>query len=411
MLSETFSTIRVDEIYVKRNERIRKTISEDAVDDLAASIIRCGGLIHPIVIDRENTLIAGETRLRAIKKLGWERIAFQYFDSLDEREQLLIELEENVKRKDIEWKEKCDAMLKFHNIQIAAESDWTVTKTAEAMGYSVSQVSSILGVAEELEKGNKLVLAAPKLTTAKAIVARAKERQQHDMANVIADTAGPKKTDTILQMDFKVWAEAYAGPKFNLVHCDFPYGINFQSTGQGAVKEFGAYKDSPRIYWELLDTMLDNIDSIFAESAHLIFWFAMNNYAETFERLSEYFVVDPFPLIWYKSDNTGILPDFNRGPRRVYETAFFCARGDRKIIQAVSNLFGAPAIKTIHANEKNETMLRHFFRMCVDENTRMLDPTCGSGTAVRAAKAMGSQEVLGLEIDPEFANAARAAMK
>ena len=411
MLSEVFSTIRVEEIYVKRNERIRKTVSEDAVEELAASILRCGGLIHPIVIDRENTLVAGETRLRAVKKLGWERITFQYLDSLDEKEQLLIELEENVKRKDLDWKDKCDALLKFHNLQKENDPDWTVTQTAEAMGYSISSISSMLGVAEEVNKGNRLVLNAPKLSTAKAIVARAKERQQHDMVNSIVQTAGPATSNTILQADFKVWAEAYAGPRFNLVHCDFPYGINFQDTGQGAVKEFGAYKDKPRIYWELLETMLDNIDSIFAESAHLIFWFAMNNYQETVDLLSEHFVVDPFPLIWHKNDGTGMLPDFNRGPRRVYETALFCARGDRKIVTAVANLFAAPPIKTIHANEKNESMLRHFFRMCVDENTRMLDPTCGSGTAVRAAKGMGAREVLGLEIDPEFANAARAAMK
>ena len=47
-------------------------------------------------------------------------------------------------------------------------------------------------------------------------------------------------------------------------------------------------------------------------------------------------------------------------------------------------------------------MLRHFFRMTVDSHCRMLDPTMGSGWAVRVAEEMGAEYVLGLEIDEEF---------
>jgi tRNA G10 N-methylase Trm11 len=47
--------------------------------------------------------------------------------------------------------------------------------------------------------------------------------------------------------------------------------------------------------------------------------------------------------------------------------------------------------------------------MVVDENTRLLDPTCGSGSALRAADRMGAASVLGLEVNPEFASNARRA--
>ena len=49
--------------------------------------------------------------------------------------------------------------------------------------------------------------------------------------------------------------------------------------------------------------------------------------------------------------------------------------------------------------EKSQAMLEHFMRMVVDEGTRMLDPTCGSGSALRAADRLGAREVLGLERD------------
>jgi DNA modification methylase len=51
-------------------------------------------------------------------------------------------------------------------------------------------------------------------------------------------------------------------------------------------------------------------------------------------------------------------------------------------------------------------MLEHFFRMLVDENTRLLDPTCGSGSALRAARSLGAKDYLGIEANPDFAREA-----
>jgi len=119
----------------------------------------------------------------------------------------------------------------------------------------------------------------------------------------------------------------------------------------------------------------------------------------------------PVPLTWMKTDNKGILPDPKRGPRQITETALMASRGDRHIIRAVSNAYGAPTTKENHQSEKPEPMLRHFFQMFVDENTRMFDPTCGSGSALRAAESLGAKQVLGLEINPDYAEAARIALR
>ena len=412
MLSAEFSTIRVEDVIVNRSSRIRKKITEEDILEMAASITRCGGLIHPIVIDRDNVLCAGERRLSGVRHLGWDRIPFQYLDTLSEREQLMIELEENVRRKDLDWKDKCDALLKFHELQRTEQESWALEDTAKAVGYSTAAASNMLTVAREVEAGNALVIAAPKFSTARAIVARKQEREASDMAaNIKAAVKAPTSSNEILVTSFLDWAPKYSGPQFNFIHCDFPYGINFQNTGQGAVAEHGDYEDSEDVYWELLDCLITHIDKLMAESSHLIFWFAMNYYQKTFERLTQHFRVDPYPLIWFKSDNTGILPDFNRGPRRVYETAFFCSRGDRKVVQAVANAVGFPVTKVVgHASEKSQPMLEHFFRMVVDSNTRMLDPTCGSGSALRAAKKMGAQSILGLERDETFAKDALRAL-
>jgi len=71
----------------------------------------------------------------------------------------------------------------------------------------------------------------------------------------------------------------------------------------------------------------------------------------------------------------------------------------------------APTVKGRHMSEKPAEMLRHFFRMIVSEHTMMLDPTCGSGSALRAAQSLMSRRVLGLEANPEFAALARLALE
>src|SRR5262245_9408023 len=147
-----------------------------------------------------------------------------------------------------------------------------------------------------------------------------------------------------------------------------------------------------------------------------MFWFAMRKgskrlYEMTCTRLERMgWDINPLPLIWMKTDGAGIIPDPERGPRQIYETCFLGSRGDRKIVRAVANAYGAPTVRDQHMSEKPEPMLRHFFGMLVDENTVMLDPTCGSGSALRAAESLGAKYVLGLEIDPEFAARARDAL-
>jgi len=145
-------------------------------------------------------------------------------------------------------------------------------------------------------------------------------------------------------------------------------------------------------------------------SGHLVFWFSMKYYSETLSYFATHapsLTIDPFPLIWGKSDNVGVLPDSERGPRRVYETALFASRNDRKIIRSVGNFHSAPTSKKIHPSEKPIPMLGHFFRMLVDGGTNFLDPTCGSGNSLIAAEAAGAERVMGLELDKGFAEAAK----
>jgi len=63
--------------------------------------MRVHGLIHPIVVDAKKRLVAGGRRLEAAKQLGWTEIEVRYLGDLSEYERRTIEIEENVRRKDL----------------------------------------------------------------------------------------------------------------------------------------------------------------------------------------------------------------------------------------------------------------------------------------------------------------------
>lgn len=408
MLTGEFGTIALTDVFVDRANRIRRQLSPTGLADLVESV-RTHGLMHPIVLHREgNTLIAGENRLEAFRALGYTHIPFQYAEDLDESERLALEFEENVKRSDLPWQDRCDALLKLHELKLAADPTWTVTDTAKAVGFSQSSISAQLLVARKIASGDVKVSAAKDYSVAKGIAVRQQERAQ---ADELIDVAPDPSAAPILTADFTEWVTDYAGPPFNLIHCDFPYGIDAQNFQQGgSVDAYGDYADDQETYFNLLATLCAHKEKLLGGSGHLVFWFSLRHYAKTFAALSEHFRVDPYPLVWHKSDNKGFLPDSTRSARRIYETAFLCSFGDRKILSAVANLFSAPVTRVAeHMSEKSQPMLQHFFRMFVDGDTRMLDPTCGSGSALRAARALGAKSVLGLERDAAYADNARRA--
>lgn len=407
MPSAEFRSFPLSDIVVLRESRSRREISSAAIMDMADSLARIG-LINPIVIQRDGTLIAGETRYLAAKHLGWTHLSVQFADELDPRELLSIEIEENVKRTDLPWQDRVAAVQHYHELQIELDPTWTQEATGKALGFKLQTVKEYLGVARAIASGNERVAEAPRYSIARGIVTRENSRARADQVDLIPEM---ETEERVLNVDFHQWIASYAGAPFNLLHCDFPYGIDAGAFNQGAGSSLGHYADTPETYFGLLDCLISNRERLLGDSGHVLFWFSMKWYQATLDKLAKAFWVDPYPMVWFKNDNRGTLPWPDKSARRVYEVAFLCSHGDRKIIRSVSNVFAAPLGEREHMSEKNETMLKHFLGMFVDKNTRMLDPTCGSGSALRAAEALGAKKVLGLEINGEYANNARRALR
>lgn len=150
------------------------------------------------------------------------------------------------------------------------------------------------------------------------------------------------------------------------------------------------------------------------DQCHMIFWFDMVHYSaliDAFTREGGWKLAQPYPLVWDKN-YTGVASDPKRRPRHCYETAFLFSRGDRKLVN-LDNDIGAAKLEgeKLHTSQKPQAILTKWLKLVVDEHSAVLDPTCGSGSALIAALSVGAERVLGLEIDRSNADVATTLLK
>lgn len=464
--------VDISAIQVQREARQRQ--GELDLESLAESIKR-NGLINPIVLTRGLVLVAGERRLTACKQLGLASIPARFVEDLDSVDLQILELEENIKRKDLDWQDIVRGVARIHTLYLTKDPDWTQAETARECNMSQGNIGMYVRVAATLDDPSHPL--HQRVTTAGGIregynaLARRDSRiagaaldelvgspvplplgnqplaERVEIVKVVnhgtgetvtsyvhVDKGGARqevpeakakelqqkfKTDPprpfsgILNESFLDWAPRYTGPRFNLIHCDFPYGANLfdGSQGRGAEPSAG-YTDTAEVYDQLIEALCANLDRLMSLSGHMMFWLSadtriINDTILKFNKLAPSLSFHKFPLVWFKSDNAGIASDPTHGPRHVYEVCLLASRSKRQIVRVKADAHSAPTDKRLHPSTKPEPVLKHFFEMLVDENTTMLDPTCGSGASLRAAEALGASHTLGLEIDPDFAKAAQ----
>jgi DNA modification methylase len=437
--------IPVDAVNVPA-DRIRELDQERAAA-LAIRIARYG-LLHPITVIEDGEgkfiLIAGRHRLEAFVINQQKNIPASILDLSDPTDRLIVEYEENVRRKDLSWQDNCLYVLSIHEARCNLDEEWNSEKTAEDLAISDSAISRYLNVGRAIRENDVEICEAQNLSAANAILERRYRRSVDREISDFVEAGGtldvleemlagvpsitspsrgvpklpsaekairPAKMD-IHVGDFFTWAPEYSGPKSDFIHLDPPYGISHDESDQGGARHWNAYEDTPEIFWKFLNTLVDNQDNLMQPKCHIMLWFTMNFYRDilAFFEKQKGFKVLPHPLIWYKSDNTGIVPDPLREGRRVYETALVISRGDRLIRKSASNLAAFPANKhaTDHISEKPRGMLSQFFRMFVEPgDTTFLDVCCGSGSSVVAAAFHRAKHLYALDLDDRNVETAR----
>jgi ParB family chromosome partitioning protein len=98
---------------IKIEDRVRGSFGDlrELVDSM-----RQRGLINPITIESDGTLIAGERRLRAARELGWTEVAAHVWKEDAAEELLAVEIEENTCRQQLTLTEAEHAWQRYRKL-------------------------------------------------------------------------------------------------------------------------------------------------------------------------------------------------------------------------------------------------------------------------------------------------------
>jgi hypothetical protein len=185
---------------------------EDLGDIAAlATSIATWGLLHPIVVDADSNLIAGERRLRACESLGYVDVPVRYLGTLTATERREIELEENLRRKDLTAYERSKALVERTEIakEVLPQSGKSIGRPPRA-GVSQEALSDYIGTPRQtLEKAEQHVetaesypfMQAPDwkqyhVLQARESLSKLPEAERPDAVALVAHAVAPPQTIT-----------------------------------------------------------------------------------------------------------------------------------------------------------------------------------------------------------------------
>jgi ParB family transcriptional regulator, chromosome partitioning protein len=157
----------------------RQEFNERELDELAASLGE-HGLLQPIIVRPKGNgfeIVAGERRMRAAKRLGWESIP-ALIRPVDDRASLTLALVENLQRADLNPIEEAEGYQ-----QLIDEFGLTQQQIADAVGKDRSTIANALRL-QQLPASIRAMLTAGQLTMghARALLAVEGETARLELA-------------------------------------------------------------------------------------------------------------------------------------------------------------------------------------------------------------------------------------
>ena len=148
-MNEFYQTAIINLANIHIGERFREDYG-----DLSAMqrSIKKHGLINPVTvttdvsedISEDYALVAGGRRISALAEMGQMEIPCRIYDHpLSDLEIRSIELEENLQRKALDWKEQVKLQQEIYNLQVAIHGEKTST-APDAKGFSLTDTAKLL---------------------------------------------------------------------------------------------------------------------------------------------------------------------------------------------------------------------------------------------------------------------------
>lgn len=381
-------------------ERARKELGD--IDELTKSIL-IKGQITPILITRDNELIAGERRLRACQSIGIPVHAI-YREDVDDITMKELELEENIQRKDMEWQERISLTKAITDLKQEkygkkgagkGQEGWSLGDTANLMGKSKGSAAQDMELANAMER-LPVLKKAKTADDAKKLLRKMEEELL--IAELLKRDDNKAHTeaanDYILEDAFKELPKVDSESK-DFADVDTPYGIDLgnvkkSQTGTEGLKKIGNYQEWDKdIYMDCCHTVAKEVFRILKPNSFCTWWFGMNYYEPLKNMLAAVgFSLDPIPALWYagaKAAQTN-QPQIILG--KSYDTFFLMRKGNPVLAKpGRHNVFEHPKVDAhnkIHPTEKPLPLYEEIVKMILFPGATGIVPFLGSGNTLRA---------------------------
>lgn len=418
--------------------RQRTNIATGPLNELKESILTVGLLNPPVCWQNGEgkwELVAGERRFRALTEISNEHKTYHcgtelvptgsiaitplgdYLDSIGRFE---AELAENVHRVDLEWPDRMRAYAALHAMRLKANPKHTITATATELAAKTGSsptsrhLNTVVHQAIVLDQHLHNPAVARARNAAEALTIVYKQEEERALAALIKRqiAAVPKGTAAIeiRNADLFDLLPKLDAATFDLIIADPPYGIDAAGPGfrQRTVHHHN-YKDD-------LDTAKAMAQTILTEGFRLtkpranIFIFCDIDVFPWLKLTAANMGWNVFrrPFVWMKSESEGLAPWGGQGPRITTEFIFYATKGQRGLNASPVDVFDDRRVSRTtrtHAAEKPVSLLRSIISCASLPGERVLDPCCGSGSTLVAAKEL-QRTGLGIEKDPDYYNTA-----
>lgn len=346
--------------------------NDKAVKDVAESIKQCG-YIAPIIVDENNVILAGHTRYKALKKLGYKEVTVRKVSGLTEEQKRKYRLLDNKTNELAEWdfeklKDEIDG-LDFSEFDI----DWGIEEDTETISVIEDAPIEIDNTREPITKLGDIY-------------------QLGEQRLMCGDSTSKENLACLM-----------GGQQADMILSDPPYGMRLDTDFSGAVGSLGRKRgtrgnkydkvigDNDDFKPELITTFFDN----FAYCKE-VFLFGADYFAEFLPCKN-----DGSWLVWDKrkeSQADAIGSEFeliwskNKHKRRMLRHDWF---------GFLSSQNAKDAQHRVHPTQKPVTLLVDIINQWGDGCDVIVDLYGGSGSTLIACEQL-SRKCYCMELDPQY---------
>lgn len=417
--------VKFKDIIVPPNrQRIER--KPEHIVDLANSIAK-NKLLHPPIVRSNETgqiiLVAGESRLQSIDYL-WNmgetlrcgEMTFQegylpvlFMGEMDPIDAFEAELEENIRRLDLDWKDRSAAISQLFELRcMQAEKKGEAPPTVASIAEEVRGTSE--GKSQETTR-RELILSRhlddPDVQKAKSVdegFKILKRKEELKRSAELGEQVGKTFTSaehTLLKGDCLVEMLNLPDNSFDVILTDPPYGIDAQEFSNSGGKTPGAhfYDDSEDTWRAFISIVAINTFRLAKPQAHAYIFCDIDRFHELkLAMVSAGWKVFRTPLIWY-NPTAMRAPWPEQGPQRKWQAILYAVKGDKQVTRLFSDVIVFPSDENLnHHAQKPVALYMDLLRRSVRPGDYVFDPFCGTGPIFPSAHELKCRAT-GIELD------------